>query len=169
MKHRLYSLLGLTLALLAAATTASAQSIWKWRDASGRMQISDRAPPVDVPDKDILQRPGAARSAQPAAPAASAASEAITADPTLEARRKKLQQEQAAQKQGKEAADAAEQERRAAQRADACKRAQSYQKALESGQRVARPNERGEREVLDDASRNEELTRAREAVSSQCN
>lgn len=180
MKHRLAGLLGLTLLLL-ASPAAHAQSIWKWRDANGRMQMSDRAPPAEVPDKDILQRPGGLRSPQATvapSPAASAASDAATdadggngkpagptTDPVLEARKKRLQQEQAAQKQARLAA---EQERLAAQRADACQRARNYLTALESGQRVARPNERGEREVLDDAGRAQEIQRGREAVNAQC-
>jgi hypothetical protein len=40
--------------------------------------------------------------------------------------------------------------------------------ALQSGQRMARINEKGEHEVLDDKGRAEELRVAREAIASDC-
>ncbi|MCY7316438.1 MAG: DUF4124 domain-containing protein, partial [Rubrivivax sp.] len=54
--------LPVTLSLLLAAvllstlpTTADAQ--WRWRDKTGQINASDRPPPRDEPDKDILSRP----------------------------------------------------------------------------------------------------------------
>jgi hypothetical protein len=172
MNHRLAGLLGLTLALLAAP--AGAQSFWKWRDANGRLQLSDRPPPPEVLDKDILQRPlsaaktvaAAADSGAAAASAAANAASAPVGDAALEAKKKRLQQDQAAQKQAK---DTAEQERRAATRAEYCRRSQNSLKVLESGQRVARPTDQGEREILDDTGRAEEIQRARDLVSANCN
>ena len=55
----LLSLLGV-LAGLMPSSPAAAQ--WKWRDAQGRVQYSDRPPPTTVPDRDILTRPAAART-----------------------------------------------------------------------------------------------------------
>lgn len=79
----------------------------------------------------------------------------------VEARRLKAEQEQAAKAKG-EAVHAAE------VRAENCKRARGAQAALESGQRMARTNEKGEREVLDDRARAEELGQARSVVASDC-
>ena len=56
----------------------------------------------------------------------------------------------------------------AAQRGENCQRARSQQAALESGQRIARLNDKGEREVLDDKGRAEELRQAREVIASEC-
>jgi hypothetical protein len=39
---------------------------------------------------------------------------------------------------------------------------------LESGQRIARVNAQGEREVLDDKGRAEEMQRARQVMASDC-
>ena len=66
----------ITLALLSVLPlTASAQ--WSWIDKEGRRVFSDRAPPGDVPEKDIRKRPGQAHDINPASvvptPAASAA------------------------------------------------------------------------------------------------
>lgn len=165
-------------AVLLAAAPAHAQ--WKWRDASGVMHFSDRPPPASVPDKDILQRPSGARTAATAVapapaieasppPAATAAatrtSDAPRAKSTLEqqleARRKVEDQERAAKAR-------ADEERQAAARADNCKRARSALATLDSGQRLVRLNEKGEREFVDERQRADEARRAREVIASDC-
>lgn len=163
-------------ALLLLALPADAQ--WRWRDASGRVTASDMPPPREIPDKDILQRPAsAARPATAstgAAPAASAPTSAPASanpaasgpaspvvDKELEARKRAADQQQQAQKK-------AEEQRNAATRADNCSRARNYLATLDSGQRVARMNDKGEREFLDDAARAAETRRAREIIASNC-
>ena len=47
--------LALATLLMALSPTADAQ--WRWRDKNGQVNASDRPPPKDVPDKDILSRP----------------------------------------------------------------------------------------------------------------
>jgi flagellar biosynthesis/type III secretory pathway protein FliH len=157
--------IGLLCAALVAALPAHAQ--WKWKDASGQVHISDRPPPADVPDASILQRPAAPvlRRAAPATPAASPASGAPAAkprtDPELESRLKKAEDEIKAKAK-------AEEERVAASRAENCQRARQQLAALESGMRVARMNDKGEREYLDDAQRAAEVQRARQLIASEC-
>lgn len=154
------ALLGLVMAL-----PASAQ--WKWRDKTGHTQYSDLPPPPGVPESDILQRPAAAtRRAAPVAPAASAASAAPLAaarasDPELEAKRKQAEQEVADKKKADDA-------KLAASRAENCNRARAQMRTLDSGQRIARVNEKGERIVLDDAARATETQNARDAIGSEC-
>ena len=168
----------IALACCAALLLASAavQAQWKWRDASGSIQFSDRPPPANVPDRDILQRPAAppprssatpasaaaAKTAPGPGPAAAAARPASSPlDRQVEARRKAEEQERAAKAK-------AEEERQAALRADNCSRARSTLAMLDSGQRVTRMNDKGEREFLDDRQRAEEVRRAREAIAAQC-
>ncbi len=156
----LATLLGLTLSM-----PASAQ--WKWRDKSGLMQYSDLAPPAGTPDRDILQRPGiGVRHAPVPSPAASAASgaPALTpkaADPELEARRKKAEQEALDKKKAEDA-------KIAAARAENCGRAQAQMRVIDSGLQMARINAKGEREFLDDAARAAETQRTREIIASEC-
>jgi hypothetical protein len=156
---------GLAALLLFAALPADAQ--WRWRDASGRVTASDLPPPHEIPDKDILQRPAGARTPAPTRPApsaqapASAPSAAAPVDKELEARKR------AAEQQQKDKAKAEEQ-RLAAARADNCARARAHLATMESGQRIARINSKGEREVLDDKARAEETRRAREVIASDC-
>jgi len=163
----------LVLALLIAALPAQAQ--WKWRDKSGRITASDLPPPRDVAEKDILQRPNTVAARSPTTPApgmapASAASAASTTpgaaakpavDKELEARRRAGEQDQQAKAK-------ADEERLAAQRAENCRRARGHLATLETGQRIARTNDKGEREILDDRGRAEEARRANEVVATDC-
>lgn len=148
------------------AGPASAQ--WKWRDGKGQVQYSDLPPPQGTPDKDILQRPsgGALRAAPaPALVAASAASAPLLVpkgtEPELEAKRKKQEQDEADKKKAEEA-------RIAAAKADNCLRARSQLRTLESGVRIARTNDKGEREILDDKQLAGEQKRARDVIASDC-
>jgi len=149
-------------ALLLALLPAQAQ--WKWRDKGGQITASDLPPPRDVPEKDILQRPDLSLR-RPPAPAASAASGLQPGKPAvdkeLDARRRAAEQEQQAKLR-------AEDEKLAAQRAENCRRARGHLSALESGQRIARTNDKGEREILDDKGRADEMRRANEAIASDC-
>lgn len=168
--------LPLMAAVLLATLPTPADAQWRWRDKDGRVNASDLPPPREVPDKDILSRPPAAAAADarrqaaaaapPASGAAPAAPGAPAAQPTalereVQARRKAAEQEQASKTK-------ADEERVAAQRADNCRVARGHLSALESGQRIARTNEKGEREVLDDKGRADETRRAREAIASDC-
>lgn len=164
--NRALPCLALALALT-FAITLPAQAQWKWRDKDGQVNVSDRPPPNEVPEKDILARPQLqTRRAANAAAAASAASGAASAAPTalereVQARKRQAEQEEAAKNK-------AEEERIAAVKAQNCRNARSQIAGLESGQRIARVNEKGEREVLDDKGRADEMRRAREVANSDC-
>jgi hypothetical protein len=152
--------------LCMAAMPAAAQ--WKWKDARGQIVISDTPPPREIPDRDVLSKPSAVmqRSATAAAaPAASApAAEApikAKVDPELEARRKKAEAEQSDRMKAEEA-------KVAAARADNCQRARSHMATLDSGIRLSRTNEKGEREILDDQQRADEIQRTRQIIASDC-
>lgn len=154
--------------LLASLAPLGAQAQWKWREG-GRVQYSDRPPPPSVAEKDIISRPaGGVRPAPvvaPAAaaePAASAASAAVPAsDPKLEARKREAEQKQAAEQKARE-------EKLAADRKQNCDQAQTYLRTLESGMRIARVNDRGDREFLNDEQRSAEAARARQVIASDC-
>ena len=158
------TVLGMALALPALAQ-------WKWRDKAGQTQYSDLPPPAGTAEADILLRPNAGQRRAAAAPvAAAAASDAASAaprlapkasEPELEAKRRKVEEEAAAKKKAEEA-------RMAVARADNCVRAKAQVRTMESGVRVTRTNEKGEREFLDDATRATEAQRSRGIVASDC-
>ena len=162
----------LLLAVACLATLPSpADAQWRWRDKAGQINASDRPPPRDVLDKDILERPAPEVRRQAVAPAASAPGAgapalAPAAAPTalereVQARKRAAEQEQSATAKAEEA-------RVATLRADNCRAARGQFAALESGQRMARTNDKGEREVLDDKGRAEEQRRASEVMASDC-
>ena len=155
--------------LALAVAGAHAQSLWKWRDASGQLHISDTAPPPGTPAKNIISSPAGGVVAPPSSlsPAAAPAS-AATGDPAAAALdKKKKAAEQAKADQAK--ADKAELDaKNAAIRKDNCARAQSALAALQSGQRIARINAQGEREFLDDAALAQETKHTQDVVSSNC-
>jgi len=162
-------MVGFALAAAAALAlvAAPAQAQWKWRDANGRIVISDVPPPRGVPDKDVLQRPEpAARAAPPPAAAsgpaaASAAAGKAPVDAELEARKRRTEQEQAAQRKAEDA-------KAAAVRKDNCQRARDHLALLDSGQRMVRIGADGEREYLSDQQRAAEAQRTRDIVASDC-
>ncbi len=157
--------------LALAASPAQAGMQWKWRDATGATQYSDRPPPPSTPDSAILARPtpSSARQVRVVEPASGASAAAAgnapaatkTADPELETRRKKSEEERVTRQK-------AEDDKQAKVRADNCERARGYERSLKDGMRIARTNDKGEREILDDKARNEELQRTQETIQSNC-
>ncbi|MBC7649635.1 MAG: DUF4124 domain-containing protein [Vitreoscilla sp.] len=163
------------------ATTASAQ--WQWMDKDGRKVFSDRSPPAEIHEKDILKRPAGATRAAAAAAAAALSADAVTAakpssaasspaskasapklsgkDPELEAKKKKADEEEAAKKK-------IEEDKVAKTKADNCERAKTGLATLQSGVRMSSVNAGGEREIFDDAKRASETKRAQEVIDSNC-
>ena len=82
-------------------------------------------------------------------------------DPELQARKKAAEQEQASRAK----ADA---DKLAGQKAENCRAARAHLAALDSGQRIARYKDNGEREILDDQQRAAETRRARDVIASEC-
>ena len=162
-------------AAVLALVALPAEAQWKWRDRSGHVQYSDLPPPPGTPDQDILLRPSVQRrttlsppllpaSAASAASASGAASNPLTprtVEPELEAKRKKVEADQAAKVK-------ADEERIVAAKADNCTRARTQLRTLDSGIRITRANDKGEREFLDDKQRADEVKRAKDAISSDC-
>lgn len=164
--------------LALTATTASAQ--WQWVDKDGRKVFSDRSPPAEIQEKDILKRPpGAARAAAaaaltaeaatPAKPASAASAPALKAsapklsgkDAELEAKKKKADDDEAAKKK-------AEEDKVAKTKAENCERAKTGLATLQSGVRMSSVNAKGEREIFDDAKRAAETKRAQEVIDASC-
>lgn len=158
------------LALGLTALVASAQ--WQWTDKDGRKVFSDRAPPSDVPEKNILKRPAgsvaAARAVPPAAtpeaaaaPATPAAAAGSGVDKALMEKKKQAEAAEAAKRK-------AEEERTASLMAENCNRARQAKVAFDSGARINRVNERGEREIMDEAAMAAESQRLQGIMNENC-
>jgi type IV secretory pathway VirB10-like protein len=160
-------------ALLALAClvplVASAQ--WQWIDKSGRKVFSDQAPPPEIAADKILKRPGPrGRSvdAQPAPETAAAAAAAAPALPKVTGKDKVLDEK----KKQMDAAEAekkkAQEEKVAAMRAENCTRARSAKATYDTGVRISRVNDKGEREILDDKQRAAELKHLDGVIARDC-
>ncbi len=166
-------------ALVAGALPCAALAQWQWIDQSGRRVFSDKAPPPDVPERNILKQPGGRAAAPaPSGPAAAggpsdAAVPAGTApalasgprpsgrDASLEQRRKQLEGAEADKRKAEEQAVAE-------QKADNCARSRQAKSQLDSGVRIARQNDKGEREFLDDKQRASEAQRLQGLIERDC-
>lgn len=165
MKHT--TALILALALGASSATALAQARFEWIDnTSGQKVFSDRPPPggpesvrnfVDHAPQRRIEAP-LEQSGTPAAPGASAPG----VDKALEAKKREAEEAEAAKQKEAE-------RQRAAQRADNCKRARQARESLDSGMRMARLNEKGEREILTKEMRAEESKRVQAIIEENCN
>jgi hypothetical protein len=160
-----------TLLLACAAPATLAQ--WKWQDRDGHVVFSDRAPPADISERDILLRPAVRPgNTLPSAPQEAAAQTATPAVPTSAVRALPVDKElEARKKQLADAADArkkAEEARLLQERHDNCIRAQSALATLASGSRMTRHNAAGEREFMDEASRNQETRRLQAVAAADC-
>ena len=166
----------LVLALATALFALSAFAQWQWIDKDGRKVFSDRSPPAEINEKDILKRPGGRGSVVVAAvsesaPAASAPAATAAArgsapkltgqDAQLEAKKKLAEEEEAARKK-------AEDEKVLAAKADNCSQAKRYLTTLDSGARIANTNAKGEREIMDDSKRADEKKRAQGVADISC-
>ncbi|WP_395057242.1 DUF4124 domain-containing protein [Polaromonas sp.] len=177
-KHLILALAGWAFALSAAAQ-------YQWVGKDGRKVFSDRPPPADIQEKDILKQPGGRRAALPVMPAESTDAPSTTADAApaaaaakpkvdpntpkisgkdaeLEAKKKKLEQEAAAKRK-------AEEEKVAQAQAENCERAKKAVASFQSGVRIASTNAKGEREIMDDNTRAAELKRVQAVVERDCN
>lgn len=126
-------------------------------------------PPRDVPDKDILSRPQAAQRRAAPAPASAASGASAAASAPATALEREIQARQSAppiKSRPPRPRPTKSAMQPSAPKAAAARAAKIS--ALESGQRIARMNDKGEREVLDDAGRADEQRRAREAVAANC-
>lgn len=166
------------LALVGGSFTLAALAQWQWIDKDGRKVFSDRSPPADIQDKNILKRPAAGMTRPASGPAgeSASASPALAAsaalrkasaprlsgkDAQLEARKKQAEEEEAAKKK-------AEEEKLAKSRAENCERAKKGLAGLQLGIRVFITNSKGERDIMDDNARAAETKRLQGIVESDC-
>ena len=139
------------LVALLAAAAANAQ-VYEWKDEKGKTHYSDK-PPIGAP------RAPRTIDSQPAATVSSP--QKTTADRELEFRKR--------QKDAQESAEKAKKEQTAsADKKENCENARRLLETLESGERIALRDDKGERYYMDDSQRQQESARARQAIQSSC-
>jgi hypothetical protein len=167
------NLLRLTLLGVAFALPAAGFAQWQWIDKDGRKVYSDRSPPSDIPTNKILKQPGASKgppAASDPAPASSAPAQAAAsaAVPKLSGKEKELEDKRKQAQAAEAAKRKALEEEVAKGRAENCDRAKRNKAGFDSGVRIARTNDKGEREVLDDAQRAAEVKRLNAVIDRDC-
>lgn len=151
-------------ALLAVLLTGTAHAqIYQWHDAQGRPHFGDQ-PPANSHATPL--RRGAPPPPAAAATPDSASEEEKAVLPEYELRRRAAAEKRALAAEAKKE----ETERQAAEeeRQRNCQLTRNQLTALESGQRIARFSESGEREFLDDAQRAQETERVRNLLQQHC-
>lgn len=148
------------LAGLACLLSVAASAHWTWVDKDGRKVFSDRPPPLEIPEKDILERPPVVSSAPPPRSAASAP-RLSGVDKELTDKKKKAEEAETGKRKGEE-------EKIQKARAENCVRAKRAKTGFESGRPMTRSNEKGEPELIDAATRSAELARIEAIIESDC-
>ena len=144
--------------LISLAFPAAAQ--WKWKDANGKIQYSDLAPPPGTPEANILQRPAGSqvtvmvlKDGKPVNVAASAPAAA----PKASAPGKAELDAQAKLK--------ADQARIEGQRRESCEAARGNLATLQSGVRM---RSGADGAIMDDDQRAQAIDRAQRVITSDC-
>ena len=146
MKH-----IALAVVVLLVATAVNAE-IYQWKDKNGKTIFSDKPPTENVVEqKKIVSDPSTAGATAPKS----------VADRDLEFRKRQKESQENTEKVQKEQAASAEKQ-------ENCANARRYQATLESGERVALRDDKGERYFLDDVQRQLEAEKARKAVEASC-
>lgn len=137
------------------ACAASAADIYTWKDKEGRVHYADNPPPPPTAIRSLGDT-----GTKPGTPQAEPALRPL-ADQELEFRKRRAADSEAQAKAQRVKAESEESKRN-------CETARNNLAAIESGQRLVRYKENGEREFLDDAQRAAEQERARKAVADWC-
>jgi hypothetical protein len=159
----------ITLTLLAATSlvvfSCPAFAQWIWKDETGHTIASDQPPPPNTPASRILKQPRARTATTAAAPAPDA--NAAPAQKSLAERELESKQKakEAAEAQKKADDDAA----RAKGLKENCAQLRGNVAALQSGGRITRYNDKGEKVYIDDSQRASEIAKQQSQVAQNCN
>jgi hypothetical protein len=148
--------LSLAICLLLTSFNSHA-ALNKWVDADGKVHYSD-TPPTDVKVKTLRS------SAAPDAitPVSGVAAQKSLAEREAEWKKSQKTKEESAQK-------ATQEKESAVVRQKNCEIARNNLATLENSPSIVTYNEKGERILMDDASRKQNTEEARKAVNSYCN
>lgn len=149
--------------LLAALLLGSAHAqVYQWKDASGKTVFSDKPPPgkVELPRQKPIVDPAGEDAIEDVKPKESKAPKTL-ADRDLEFRKRQKESQAANEKRQAE-------QKQEAERQESCDNARRYLHSLESGDRIANRDDKGELVVLDDNQRAQEIAKARQNAQSNC-
>jgi Domain of unknown function (DUF4124) len=138
--------------LLLLLVPPSFAEVYRWVDSNGRVQYSDHAPP-DIDAKTV--------GAKPATGSDSGAAAKSYVDKEQDFRKRQVENAEKAKKQA-----ALDDESKAKQQN--CTQARTQLATAQAGGRIARLNEKGQREYLDDNAIATERVKGQESVAKWC-
>lgn len=141
----------LAIAILLAASATHAE-IYQWKDKKGKTIISDQPPAGTVVDQKKLGSDSAGNSSP---------TQKSAADRELDFRKRQKESQENADKAQKDQAAAAEKQ-------ENCSKARLYLKTLESGERISMRDDKGERYFMDDAQREQDTAKTKQAIQANC-
>ncbi len=141
----------LLVAVLFLAPSALAQ-VYQWTDENGKTVFSDK-PPVGY----VRQL----KKIEPGTQVQNGQKQKSLADREMEFLKRQKESQESSDKARKEEASSVE-------KRENCDNARRQLQALESGERIALRDEKGERYYMDDAQREQETARARSFIDSSC-
>ena len=150
---------------LVCAFAATAQT-YQWKNSQGQTVISDTPPPGNaksartVGANQPLQR-GELDSSKPSDAQEKAAAPKSTAEKDMDFKKRQQETKEKAEKEAKEQAAARDKQ-------ENCDRARRNLAALEANQPMATLDEKGERIVMDNSQREQEMERARRFMAESC-
>ncbi|SDH54092.1 DUF4124 domain-containing protein [Propionivibrio dicarboxylicus] len=142
----------LALSLIAATAGASAQ-IYRWKDENGRTVFSDKPPEGRARQQEKLDAPLSS--------SAGSTAQKNLAEQEISFQKRQKDARERAEKTGKDEAAQAEKQ-------EYCTSLRRQLMALESGERIVRRDENGERQFLDDAQREQEIAKVRQSLQNTC-
>ncbi|OMG54984.1 hypothetical protein BJN45_07475 [Azonexus hydrophilus] len=157
------------LASTASLTPAHAQT-YQWKDGNGKTVISDTPPPASARGSRsigvhqpavVTEKPAESTAETKAAEAAEASAPLSTAEKDMEFRKRQQEAREKAEKDAKEAAALRD-------RRETCERARQNYRALQSTQPVLQYDQKGERQLMDNRQRQQELERTRRIMQEAC-
>ena len=143
--------IAIAVAVLLATTAVHAQ-IYEWKDENGKTVYSDQPPAGKVRQQ---------RKIDAEAPASSTAPQKTTADREMDFRKRAQESQEKAAKTAKEQAAAADKK-------ENCEKSRRYLESLESGERMALRDDKGERYFMEDAQREQEIAKVRQVLQTTC-
>lgn len=146
MSRTAFLVLALSLALPAGA------QIYQWKDETGKTVISDK-PPVG----HVRQQ----RQVSAGTQTTKAAATSSPADRELEFRKRQKDAQESSEKARKAETESAE-------KRESCDNARRQLQMLESGERIAMRDDKGERYFLEDQQREQETAKARSFIDAHC-
>lgn len=142
---------------------------WHWIDAQGMKVFSDRPPGLDIPDKNILQRPKTPTpSDTPKATVSASAGGASASAGTAKSAVSAAAAASSAAKIKEQEANAKLVEQIKAIKVKNCAAANAKLNTLKSGVRISRINAKGEREFLDESGIAAEMKQTQRIADSEC-